>query len=95
MKNTFESIFKYLLTLKGRANGLKTTGGVPFTAEARITRTGEQAILSRSGKSSMIYIYSEDWGSALNRNRTRIAHYAVPIDVWYSHIHGQVPKQRM
>jgi short subunit fatty acids transporter len=86
MENTFATIFSYLQKLPTPVEGFITTGGVPFTVEARITRNGEQAILSRSGKKSLIYIYPDDWGNALNRNRTRIAHYAVPIDEWYSHI---------
>jgi hypothetical protein len=67
----------------GRTPQLETTGGTPFTAEAKVARDGRQFIaLPHSNR-----IYESDWGYSTNgmgkgKGGQRIGHYSVPIDSW-------------
>lgn len=64
-----------------RTPELKTTGGVPFIAEARVAKDGRRYIsLPHSNR-----IYEEDWGYATNsmgKDGQRIGQYAAPLDEW-------------
>ena len=65
----------------GRSPRLKTTGGTPFTAEAKVTRDGRRYIVLPHANR----IYESDWGNAVNgmgKDGQRIGHYSVPIDQW-------------
>jgi hypothetical protein len=65
----------------GRTPQLETTGGIPFTAEARVARDGRRYIsLPHANR-----IYESDWGHVTNgmgKDGQRIGHYSVPIDDW-------------
>jgi hypothetical protein len=65
----------------GRTPQLETTGGTPFTAEAKVAKDGRQYIaLPHSNR-----IYESDWGHSTNgmgKDGQRIGHYSVPIDHW-------------
>lgn len=91
MENSFEEIYAFLSRKGTPVGDLKTTGGVPFYLEAREVkvkkpRDDKRAIISRSGKSTRIYVFKEDWSNKLNSSGTRINHYTVPTDEWYSRI---------
>jgi len=90
MENSFEEVFKYLNSIRDKSTPiLNTTGrpGVSFTGYANSNRRGNH-IVCLSGKKSRTYIYQdqEDWGKPTNSSGTRIAHYAVPIDQWFSEV---------
>lgn len=66
---------------EARTPELFTTGGVPFVAEAKITRDGRRFIsLPHNNR-----IYEHDWGYTSNnmgKDGQRIGHYSKPIDDW-------------
>ena len=65
----------------GRTPRLKTTGGTPFTAEAKVTREGRRYIVLPHANR----IYESDWGHSKNgtgEDGQWIGHYSVPIDRW-------------
>jgi hypothetical protein len=65
----------------GRTPQLETTGGTPFTADAKVTKDGRRYIaLPHSNR-----IYEADWGYSKNgmgKDGQWIGYYSVPIDHW-------------
>lgn len=60
---------------------LTTTGGIQFSAEAKITQDGRRFIaLPHSNR-----IYEGDWGymtNSMGNDGQRIGQYSVPLDQW-------------
>jgi hypothetical protein len=79
---SFDEIYKEISGLpKFCTPVLKTTGDVPFTAEAKRTRDGRRFIsLPHNNR-----IYEDDWGyssNSMGKDGQRIGHYSKPIDDW-------------
>lgn len=68
-----------------RSPELVTTGGVLFSAEAKVTRDGRKFIsLPHSNR-----IYEKDWGymtNAMGQDGQRIGQYSVPLDCWVTNV---------
>lgn len=79
---SFDQVYQ---TLTRQSNGvtpqLETTGGVPFVAEAKVTRDGRRFIsLPHNNR-----IYEGDWGfqtNGMGQDGQRIGHYSIPLDEW-------------
>ena len=82
LKMSFDEVYKLISKLsKSQTPELITTGGVPFTAEAKCTRDGRRFIsLPHNNR-----IYKDDWGhrsNSMGKDGQRIGQYAKPIDYW-------------
>src|SRR6266700_8065328 len=78
---TFDEVYLAIQEQSGQTPELRTTGGVPFVAEAKLARDGRRFIaLPHSNR-----IYESDWGRATNQmagGGQRIRQYSVPLDSW-------------
>ena len=79
---TFLEVYRNIASLPNhQVTGLRTTGGVPFEAEAKVTGDGRNFIsLPHNNR-----IYAEDWGymtNSMGQDGQRIGHYARPLDEW-------------
>jgi len=79
---TFHQAFIHIRNQpRSRTPELKTTGGVSFRAEAKITRDGREFIaLPHNNR-----IYAHDWGyqnNSMGKDGQRIGQYARPLDEW-------------
>jgi hypothetical protein len=82
LKKSFDEIYKAIASQPShRTPKLSTTGGVPFKAEAKVTRDGRSFIsLPQSNR-----IYEGDWGhktNSMGKDGQRIGQYSVPLDTW-------------
>ena len=86
LQNTFDEVFKSIFCQFGKNTPkLITTGGVPFEAEAKLTKNGRRFIsLPHNNR-----IYEHDWGymsNKMGKDGQRIGQYSVPIDRWVTTI---------
>lgn len=82
LSTSFDNIFLAIDSREEKVTPrLATTGGVPFVAEAKVTRDGRRFIsLPHSNR-----IYEHDWGytsNTMGKNGQRIGQYSVPLDQW-------------
>jgi len=82
--NSFALVYDRINSVPGsRIDGLVTTGGVGFSAEASVARDGRKFIaLPHNNR-----IYEQDWGFSTNsmgKGGQWIGHYARPLDDWCS-----------
>lgn len=83
---TFDVVYRFILEQPGaKSPELRTTGGVPFVAQAKRARTGRRFIcLPHNNR-----IYEQDWGYMTNhmgKEGQRIGQYSVPLDEWASRV---------
>jgi len=79
---SFDDVYKKISKQpKSQTPELATTGGVPFVAEARLSRDGRRFIsLPHNNR-----IYEGDWGfysNSMGKDGQRIGQYSKPIDDW-------------
>lgn len=84
LKLTFDQAHQVMSSqAQSQTPPLRTTGGVPFVATARVARDGRRFIsLPHQNR-----IYEDDWGyqtNAMGATGQRVGHYARPIDEWAS-----------
>jgi len=82
LATSFDNIFLAIDSREGKVTPrLETTGGVPFVAEAKVTRDGRCFVsLPHNNR-----IYEHDWGDTSNsmgKDGQRIGQYSVPLDRW-------------
>ncbi len=82
LATSFDDIFLAIVSREGKVTPrLKTTGGVPFMAEANVARDGRRFIsLPHENR-----IYEHDWGytsNSMGKDGQRIGQYSVPLDRW-------------
>jgi len=82
LTSTFQDVYHAISSQTDKKTPrLITTGGIPFVAEARITRDGRRFIsLPHNNR-----IYETDWGfmsNGMGEDGQRIGHYSVPLDNW-------------
>jgi len=83
IKTAFSEIYEFIKKQpEATLLGLQTTGGVPFSCEAKSTKDKRQFInLSHNNR-----IYEADWGSYFNdmgKTGQRIGQYSIPINDKY------------
>ena len=86
LNTTFNEIYRAILNQPGaRTPELRTTGGVPFAAEAKEATDGRRFIsLPHNNR-----IYEHDWGymsNSMGKDGQRIGQYSVPLDQWVSEL---------
>ncbi len=82
LTRTFNEVYQAIETRPtAQTPELATTGGVPFSAEAKITQDGRRFIsLPHNNR-----IYEDDWGYIVNsmgNDGQRIGQYSVSLDQW-------------
>ena len=86
LNTTFNEIYQAILNQPGaQTPELRTTGGVPFAAEAKEAMDGRRFIsLPHNNR-----IYEHDWGymsNSMGKDGQRIGQYSVPLDQWVSEL---------
>jgi len=82
LTKTFNDVYEAIKAQPAaQTHGLVTTGGVPFSAEAKITQDGRRFIsLPHNNR-----IYEGDWGymtNSMGNDGQRIGQYSVPLNQW-------------
>ena len=83
IRTTFSEIYEFIKKQsESTLSGLHTTGSVPFSCEAKLTKDKRQFInLSHNNR-----IYEADWGYYFNdmgKTGQRIGQYSIPINNKY------------
>lgn len=82
LTRTFDEVYQAIARQPAaQTPELTTTGGVSFSAEAKVTQDGRQFIsLPHNNR-----IYEHDWGymaNSMGNDGQRIGQYSVPLDQW-------------